>query len=174
VRSTDSLRFTFTSLAFAIALVVAVAGGWLVYRAVGPPVSQWGVAAPQPNTIGSGCSGHHLGPVRFLRVWARGTQVARGRSITVHYTIANDAKQCRDVRLGATAQSVTRPGVVFRDPAGERVVAALPGVHTYRRSFVFPAPAAGQRVDVLLMVGSPSRATTYGVIRLNHPITVRR
>jgi hypothetical protein len=105
-------------------------------------------------------------------MWAEKTTVAPGGTVTFDYTIANDSNECRDVRLGATGLSDTQLGVVFRDLSSEKVVGALPGVHTYKRSFVVPTTAAGQHLNVLLQVLSPSRANTYGVIRVNHLITV--
>ena len=196
--ATKSRRLTFTSLAFVVALLIALAGGWLAYRAIAPPVRQWGespsltaapsvkhqgsthaappkqgrVAAAKSNRAGPGCGTEHVGPVRFLRMWADKTTVAPGGSVTFQYTIANDSHECRSVRLGAAAVSGTQLGLVFRDPSNEKPVGALPGIHTYKRSFVVPTTAAGQRLDVVLQVVSPSRANTYGVIRLNHLITV--
>lgn len=105
-------------------------------------------------------------------MWAETVQIRAGGSITFDYTIANNSQQCRRVFLGLKAISDTQPGAVLKDPAGARMVQALPGVHMYRRTFTFPPTAAGQRFDVLLSLRSPSHLQLYGAIRVNRLIAV--
>jgi len=188
-------NLTFMSVVFLVTVLIAGAGGWLAYRAVYRAINGSGVAsgaihhpvakrrqthAPlggqrhaavgaRPRSAASGCA---VGPVRFLHMWAESVGVQPGGTVTFDYTIANDTQQCRKVALALRVYSDTQPGQAFSDRRDAAVVQAAPGVHMYKRQFVFPTSTAGQRFDVALSVRDPSRTQVFGAIRVNHLIQV--
>lgn len=196
--ATTPRRWTLMSLVFLAVVVIAGAGGLLAYRAISrvlnpsksaaPPPRRHvthpvagatragrppaGARATSPKRVAGGCTAHHIGPVRLVRIWAESVQTRPGTPVTFDYTVANDSSECRDVFLGLTVYGDAQPGSALSDASGDKVVGALPGVHMYKRQFTFPSSAAGQRFDVVWSVADPSRAHPWGLVRVNHLITV--
>jgi hypothetical protein len=86
--------------------------------------------------------------------------------------VTDDAPQCQDILLTLTALSDTNPRFMLDGRAGNRIVAATPGVHLYRRWFRFPSSSAGQSFDVVLGVSNPAGTQVVSQIRVNHLIAV--
>jgi hypothetical protein len=174
LRSSRTRRLPFTSLPYLITVAIAAVGGWLAYKAIDKALA---TVSPTPTPVqraqpASGCSVHHVGPVRVVQAWAEQRQAFPGRPITFDYKIANSATQCSDVFLALTAISNTKPGILVRDPSRGKVIGAQPGIHVYQRQFAFPRTVAGQTFDMKWVAKNPARTQVFGSVRLPHVVRV--
>jgi hypothetical protein len=152
------------------ALLVAILGGWIVYRAVAGVMGGPGY----PATTATACTGGHTGPVKLKQGWIHPRQIKPGAPIVANYPIVNSASTCSRTLLGMTVLPAAHPNAAMVDRAHARVVGAAPGTHVYTRSFVLPASAAGQSFDVVLTVSDPTGTHVYARSRLARALTVTR